>query len=53
MADRLEELSMFDFMTLYFTVESKAECQRVIENYVNGYRKPEHFTRGLLYRGVL
>ncbi|MDF2568038.1 MAG: family peptidase [Oscillospiraceae bacterium] len=53
MADRLEELSMFDFMTLYFTVESKAECQRVIENYVNGYRKPQHFTRGLLYRGVL
>lgn len=52
LADRLREIENADFITLYFTKESK---QKVSET-VGAYRKEEkptgEFTRGLYYRGV-
>ena len=52
MADRLKELDDFDFLLLYFTVEDRQTCARVLEAYNAGGGPPAAFTRGLLYRGV-
>lgn len=50
LADRLEELRAFDFLTLRFTGEETAECQRLFREYTRGGQPPAAFTRGLLYR---
>lgn len=52
MADRLSEIRNMDFMLLYFTTETKAECAEVINAYVKSAKPRGEFTRGLLYRGV-
>ncbi|WP_343274546.1 U32 family peptidase [Ligaoa zhengdingensis] len=52
LADRLPELDGLDFLTLYFTTESPAECARVIEEYRRGGKRQE-ITRGLYYRNIL
>lgn len=52
LADRLDELRGFDFLTLRFTGESPADCARVFEEYRAGGTPPEHFTRALLYRAL-
>lgn len=53
MADRLREIQNMDFITLYFTIETKAECQRIIDSFLSGESPSGEFTRGLYYRGVL
>lgn len=52
MGDRLNELKC-DFLFLYFTDESRAEIQAVINSYRNELPPKGEFTRGLLYRGSL
>ena len=52
MADRLRELSGFDFLLISFTTEDKQTCAAVLNAYQTGGNPPEAFTRGLLYRGV-
>ena len=52
MADRLAEIKNMDFITLYFTTESKSECEAVIKAYTEGSPPQGEFTRGLYYRGV-
>lgn len=53
-ADKMTELSGFDFLLIDFTTEKDAEEMRSI---AQAYRKekeykPSEFTRGLLYRGI-
>ncbi len=52
MADRLGEMKNIDFMTLYFTTETKQECGEIIKAYQQGKAPQSEFTRGLYYRGV-
>lgn len=52
MADRLTSLRGLDFITLYFTTETKQECCDVITAYHSGRPPKGEYTRGLYYRGV-
>ncbi len=53
MADRLKEIRGMDFITLYFTKETKKQCEAILGGYRTGnLGKPENFTRGLYYRGT-
>ncbi len=54
LADRLEEWEWCDFLTLYFTSETKEQCAKIIHSYAGKKQhKPAKLTRGLYYRGVL
>ena len=56
LADKLSDFTGVDFFTLYFTTESPERCAEVFRLYKNGAgldEMPEHYTRGLYYRGVL
>lgn len=53
LADRLEELAGFSFLTLYFTSESPARCRELLEAYRNGTPTNAPKTRGLYFRKVL
>lgn len=52
LSDRLEEFRRLDFGVLYFTKESKTECEQVLENYAAERKPAGEFTRGLYYRGI-
>lgn len=52
LSDRKSELRNIDFSLLYFTTETKEECERVIINYEEERKATGEFTRGLYYRGV-
>lgn len=52
MADRRAEMKNMDFLTLYFTTETKNECEAVMKAFVEGNPPQGEFTRGLYYRGV-
>ncbi|MBR6902263.1 MAG: U32 family peptidase [Clostridia bacterium] len=52
LADKRDDLSGFDFILLSFTDESKAEVERIINDYKNGAFPPESFTRGLYYKNI-
>lgn len=52
MADRLREMKNIDFITLYFTTETKEECGEIIKAYQDGKPPQGEYTRGLYYRGV-
>ena len=53
LADRLDEIKGVDFITLYFTNESKPLCDAVLDAYRKqmGIKGNNH-TRGLYYRGA-
>ena len=53
LADRKGELNGFDFLTIYFTVESKERATQVIEAYKRGLPPDVKHTRGLYYRGTI
>ena len=53
LADRTNELKGLDFITLYFTRESKERALEVITAYNNGSAPDVKHTRGLYYRGTL
>lgn len=52
MADRQREIPPADILYFNFTVETKDECERVLNAYKNKEKPDGEFTRGLLYRGV-
>lgn len=52
LADRLSEIENVDFLTLYFTKETKEEVSDIILKYVHGEKPEGEFTRGLYYRGI-
>ncbi len=53
MADKKSEMRNLDFSLLYFTNESKSECERVIAAYNNNEKPEGEFTRGLYFKNVL
>lgn len=53
LADRKAELSHLDFLTLYFTNESKERAETVINAYKNGLTPDVKHTRGLYYRATI
>ena len=53
LADRKAELSHLDFLTLYFTNESKERTETVIKAYKNGLAPDVKHTRGLYYRATI
>ena len=55
LADRLQELDGLSFVTLWFTDESPAQCQRIAAAYAgrDDAAPPKDYTRGLYYRTVL
>ena len=52
LADRQDEIKNADYILLYFTNETQAECENIIEAYKKGNPREGGFTRGLYYRGV-
>lgn len=55
MADRMDEMRAFDFVTLWFTKEDLSLCDEVLSQYANQTGNPNvqtGHTRGLYYRGV-
>lgn len=51
-SDKSEQFEFVDFSLLWFTTETKDECEKVLESYRRGDAPQGEFTRGLLYRGV-
>ena len=51
-SDKREQFEFADFSLLWFTTETKDECEKVLESYRRGDAPQGEFTRGLLYRGV-
>ncbi len=52
LADRIDELRNIDFLVLFFTIESKQECESIINAYKSKTISNTELTRGLYYRGV-
>ncbi len=52
LSDRLPEWRFADFLTLYFTTETAAECEKILLLYESGGKPAGAFTRGLYYRGL-
>lgn len=52
MADRLREIPPADILFFNFTVETKAEAEKVLNAYKKEEKPEGEYTRGLLYRGV-
>lgn len=53
MADRLPEIPPVDYLLLYFTDESTADCQCVIDNYNSGTAINGDYTRNLYYKNLI
>jgi putative protease len=51
LGDRMKEVKT-DFIHFYFTDESKAETEKVINDFQNSNNLDTKYTRGLYYRGV-
>ena len=52
LADRLNEIKNADYILLYFTNETREECEKIIAAYKKADPREGGFTRGLYYRGV-
>ena len=52
MGDRLSEIKNVDYLTFYFTRESKSLCEAVLDAYRKGKSVKGDYTRGLYYRGT-
>lgn len=52
MADKRGDIKNIDFLLLYFTVESRAQCAQIIRDFVEQKPPQGTFTRGLYYRGA-
>ncbi len=50
--DKQTEIQNADFLLLYFTTETAAECAEILHAYENGAEPSGAFTRGLAIRGV-
>lgn len=52
-ADKKNAMKNLDFGLIYFTNESRAECEKIISEVKNSANPPEEFTRGMYFKGVL
>lgn len=52
LADRMKDLSCFDYLMLYFTAETPEEAAKVVQEYRQGTGKRDRLTRGLYYRRI-
>lgn len=52
LSDKQEQFRTVDFITLKFTFESSAECERIFNDYLNKNKPHGEYTRGLYFRGV-
>ncbi len=52
LADRIDELLSFDFLTLYFTDEDAGKCLAILSAFRKKAPPQGDWTRGLYYRGV-
>ncbi len=52
LADKQENISNLDFITLYFTTEDKEECADIIKSYIQRTPPAGQFTRGLYFRSL-
>ena len=52
LADKLPQLRVLDFLELRFTVETGAECSKVLKEYRNGGSR-QYITRGTYFRDIL
>ena len=53
LADKMNEIHGLDYGLLYFTNETKDECEAVINAYNNNEKANGEFTRGLYFRKVM
>ncbi|MBQ3150680.1 MAG: U32 family peptidase [Clostridia bacterium] len=52
LGDKKEDIKNIDFLLLYFTKETKQECEHIISLFKKGLPFDGDFTRGLALRGV-
>lgn len=52
LADKKEDLCLFDFLLLNFTDETAHQVGEIINNYKSGKSPTENFTRGLYYKNL-
>ena len=52
LADRMDEISGFDYGLLYFTGENPKQVDRILTRYTQTHEPMENITRGLYYRNV-
>ena len=52
-ADKKNELRNLDYGLIYFTNESKAECENILAEVRKSANPPAEFTRGMYFKGVL
>lgn len=52
LADKLDDFSHLDFITLYFTTENSKEIDSIILDYNSHNKSTNPFTRGLYFRNV-
>ena len=52
LSDKQSQLRFADFSVLWFTTETKAQCENVLNSYRKGIASDSDFTRGLAFRGV-
>lgn len=52
LADKQEQLTNLDFITLYFTTEDREACKAVISQYETQAASAGQFTRGLYFRNL-
>ena len=51
--DKKDDFKSVDFFMLFFTTETKKECEKIIEKYFKNEKcENDNFTRGLYYRGT-
>ena len=52
MLDWLDEIKT-DFIHFYFSTESKAQIEKIIQFYEKGEKPDFKYTRGLYFRGIM
>ncbi len=52
LSDKQTQFAFADFSLLWFTTETKEQCENVLNNYRKGAAPDSDFTRGLAFRGV-
>lgn len=51
-SDVQDKFRNIDFIAFSFTFETKHECEKIFNNYLNGNKPVGDYTRGLYFRGV-
>ncbi len=51
-SDKVDEFKSVDFINLFFTTETKSQCEKIISQFQAKSAPEGDFTRGLYYRGL-